>query len=79
MTQDGVTFGGWVGLQAGLQCPQDADAVDEGIDLEMDTKAKENGSEADVFHFDGPEQCHDHDAKQTLTAPSCADRCNHWV
>ena len=37
--RDGVAFGGRVGREGGLQCPQDAYAVDEGIDLEMNAQA----------------------------------------
>ena len=78
--EDCSAFGGWwAGWGAGLQCPQDADAVDEWVDLEVDAQAEEDAGEADVSHFDGPEQCHDHGAKETLAAASCADSRNHWV
>ena len=44
----------WAGRGAGLQCPQDADAVDEGINLEMYAQAKKEAGKPYMPLFNSP-------------------------
>lgn len=42
-------------LGLGVECPDDADAVNERVDLEVDAQAEKDTSDANVVHFNRPE------------------------